>query len=217
MIRAIVEMPKLTTYKYEIDKISNKLVLDRVIDRAVPFNYGFIPKTLSKDGDPLDVFIISGDPIVPLSEVKLELLGVIVCVDNGKEDEKIIAKIANDKYPIDMDDYNKIIFYLENYKPHGQIILKEPHITKCDASLASEYLIKATKRAELNIIVSDFARQFGRVSRIDEETYLQIAEKYEGINDLFTMWKKETLYRERDELVNDIVEMCQEILSHGEV
>jgi hypothetical protein len=71
--------------------------------------------------------------------------------------------------------------------------------------------------AELNIIVSDFARQFGRVSRIDEETYLQIAEKYEGINDLFTMWKKETLYRERDELVNDIVEMCQEILSHGEV
>jgi inorganic pyrophosphatase len=95
MIKAIVEMSKGTRYKYEAR--DGKLVLDRPIQVAISQNYGFIPNTLCEDGDPIDVFIVSTEPLPPLSEVSLELFGVIECLDSGKSDPKLLAFIKNDE------------------------------------------------------------------------------------------------------------------------
>lgn len=117
-LTAIIEIPKGSISKYEHDIINNRLVLDRVLPLAFPcpFSYGYIPSApLSGDGDPLDIFIINAEPLVPLSEVKFRVWGVMVCEDNGVEDNKVIAGIDGDTY-IDYEYFKKIRLYLENYK-----------------------------------------------------------------------------------------------------
>src|SRR5437868_11382710 len=95
-VEAIVEIPKGSFYKYEIDKDDGNLVLDRPMNQSIPYNYGFIPETLCGDGDPLDVFIVSYHPIPPLTKVEVVIVGVLKCIDNGEEDDKIIAMIAGE-------------------------------------------------------------------------------------------------------------------------
>jgi inorganic pyrophosphatase len=113
----IIEIPKWTNNKYELK--NGELILDRVVKLDYPANYGFIPNTLCEDGDPIDIFVISENPIQPLAKVKLELLGVIKVVDKGENDPKIIAKIASDKYSdkFNIDLYtHSIINFLSKYK-----------------------------------------------------------------------------------------------------
>ncbi|MFT4312306.1 MAG: inorganic diphosphatase [Candidatus Woesearchaeota archaeon] len=90
---AIVEIPKHSTKKYELDKETGLLKLDRFMYSAVhyPADYGFIPKTLWYDDDPLDVFILTHSPVVPLCLCKIKILGVIRMVDDSEADDKIIA------------------------------------------------------------------------------------------------------------------------------
>lgn len=111
MERAIVEMPLGTRYKYEVDKRTGLLVLDRPIDCEVPYNYGYIPGTLSEDGDPLDVFILSNEPIPPLTEVKIIPWDVIHCIDKDVNDEKIIGLISGDN----IDDFYMFEVEIERY------------------------------------------------------------------------------------------------------
>lgn len=113
---AVVEIPKNSFYKYEKSKYSNTLTLDRTLAISCPYNYGFIKNSpLSEDGDPLDVFIVSADFIPPLTEVKLQIWGILLCQDNGVEDNKVIATILGDSFR-EFDYFQKIRFYLENYK-----------------------------------------------------------------------------------------------------
>ena len=90
---AVVEISKGSKTKYELDKESGMLILDRILYTSThyPSNYGFIPKTLADDGDPLDVLVLCNEPIVPLCLVPCYPIGVITMVDNDKNDEKIIA------------------------------------------------------------------------------------------------------------------------------
>ena len=71
-MKVVVEIPKGSIYKYEINKDTGKLALDRVISIPYPENYGYFPNTLAQDGDPLDVFLVSDQPIAPLTEVEIE-------------------------------------------------------------------------------------------------------------------------------------------------
>ena len=84
--------------KYELDKETGLLVLDRILYTSThyPANYGFIPRTLADDGDPMDVLVLSSEPLLPMSLVRCYPIGVITMVDNGKRDEKIIAIPFND-------------------------------------------------------------------------------------------------------------------------
>mgnify|MGYP000402403121 CR=1 FL=1 len=108
---AIVEIPKGSSYKYELKH--DVLILDRVLSIPYPENYGYIPNTLWYDGDPLDVFIISNEPIQPKAHLEIELLGIIEMNDNGQSDDKLIAKIkGTDVYSHVGDIYT----FLENYK-----------------------------------------------------------------------------------------------------
>ncbi len=90
---AIVEIEKGSKKKYELDKQTGFIILDRILYTSThyPANYGFIPRTLADDGDPLDVLILCNEPIDPLVEVRCYPIGVITMLDSGKNDEKIIA------------------------------------------------------------------------------------------------------------------------------
>lgn len=90
---AVIEISKGSRMKYELDKDSGLLILDRILYTSThyPANYGFIPKTLADDGDPLDVLILCNEPITPLVLAHCYPIGLINMIDNGKSDEKIIA------------------------------------------------------------------------------------------------------------------------------
>lgn len=90
---AVIEIPKGSKQKYELDKKTGLLILDRILYTSThyPANYGFIPHTLAEDGDPLDVLVLCSESLLPLSLVKVYPIGVITMNDNGKNDEKIIA------------------------------------------------------------------------------------------------------------------------------
>ncbi len=90
---ACIEIPKGSKKKYELDKETGLIILDRVLYTSTqyPANYGFIPKTLSDDGDPLDVLLLCSEDIHPLSLVRCYAIGMVTMVDGGVNDEKIIA------------------------------------------------------------------------------------------------------------------------------
>ena len=90
---AVVEISKGSKQKYEMDKTTGLLRLDRILYTSThyPANYGFIPHTLASDNDPLDVLILCSESLIPMSLVKCYPIGVIVMNDNGACDEKIIA------------------------------------------------------------------------------------------------------------------------------
>lgn len=90
---AVIEIEKGSKKKYELDKETGLLSLDRILYTSThyPANYGFIPRTLSADGDPLDVLVLCSEPIEPMVLVRCYPIGVITMLDNGHNDEKIIA------------------------------------------------------------------------------------------------------------------------------
>lgn len=115
-IKAIVEMPANSTFKYEQDKETGTLKLDRPLNQPVPYNYGFFPGTLEKDGDPLDVFVLTDTPIYPLTAAEVEIVGVIKGEDNGQEDNKILATLVGDYRGFYEMGTSVINRYLETYK-----------------------------------------------------------------------------------------------------
>ena len=98
-VTGVIEIPKGSKGKYELDKESGMLLLDRVLFSAVhyPANYGFIPQTFCEDRDPLDILIISQIDIPSLTLVKAKVIGVMRMVDGGEADDKIIAVAADDQ------------------------------------------------------------------------------------------------------------------------
>ncbi len=90
---AVIEISKGSKQKYELDKKTGLLILDRILYTSThyPANYGFIPQTLASDGDPLDVLVLCSESLLPLSLVNVYPIGVITMEDGGKPDEKIIA------------------------------------------------------------------------------------------------------------------------------
>ena len=95
---AIIEIPYGSSVKYELDKQSGLIKLDRVLYSAVfyPANYGFIPQTLADDDDPLDVLVFCQEAVVPLTIIHARTIGLMTMIDSGKKDHKIIAVATQD-------------------------------------------------------------------------------------------------------------------------
>lgn len=95
---AIIEIGKGSSCKYELDKETGILILDRILYTSThyPANYGFIPRTYADDLDPLDVLVLCSQPLAPLTSVRCYPVGVISMIDNDKSDEKIVAIPFND-------------------------------------------------------------------------------------------------------------------------
>ena len=90
---AVIEIPKGSKNKYELDKETGFIILDRILYTSThyPANYGFIPRTYADDFDPLDVLVLSSEALHPLTLARCYPIGVIKMLDNGRSDEKIIA------------------------------------------------------------------------------------------------------------------------------
>jgi len=95
---AVIEIPMGSSVKYELDKRTGLLKLDRMLYSAVyyPANYGFIPQTLAEDDDPLDILVLCQEPVAPLTLVSARAIGLMTMVDAGKKDHKILAVAVND-------------------------------------------------------------------------------------------------------------------------
>ena len=95
---AVVEIPKGSKKKYELDKETGLILLDRILHTSThyPANYGFIPRTYGDDLDPLDVLVLCSEPLEPLTRVRCYPIGMISMIDSGRNDEKIIAIPVSD-------------------------------------------------------------------------------------------------------------------------
>lgn len=98
IINAIIEIPKGSKAKYELDKKSGLIKMDRILFSSVqyPANYGFIPQTYCGDNDPLDILVLGQVPAVPLCIMRAKPIGVMKMLDQGEADDKIIAVHADD-------------------------------------------------------------------------------------------------------------------------
>jgi len=97
-VAAVIEIPKGSKIKYELDKKSGLIKVDRILFSSVhyPANYGFIPRTYCEDHDPLDILVLGQEPVVPLSIMKAKPIGVMKMLDQGEADDKIVAVHADD-------------------------------------------------------------------------------------------------------------------------
>ncbi|ABS26686.1 inorganic diphosphatase [Anaeromyxobacter sp. Fw109-5] len=137
-IPAIIEIATGSKVKYELDKKSGLLIVDRILFSAVhyPANYGFVPRTYCDDGDPLDVLVLCQEEIVPLAIMRAKIIGVMKMRDDKGEDDKLIAVHADDPTYADYTDVSEIPShklrelkrFFEDYKAleNKKVLVSEP-------------------------------------------------------------------------------------------
>ncbi|MBR9689822.1 MAG: inorganic diphosphatase [Candidatus Altiarchaeota archaeon] len=155
-IHVVIEVPANSSVKYEVEKESGAVFVDRFLFTAMyfPFNYGFIPNTLADDGDPVDVLVVSNQPVHPGSVVRARPIGMLMMEDEAGKDEKVIAVPINklDKSFEAIKDVSdlpeitlaKVKHFFEHYKdlePGKWVKLKDWK----GAAEAKEYLKNAIK------------------------------------------------------------------------
>jgi inorganic pyrophosphatase len=130
---AVIEIPFGSRVKYELDKATGLIRLDRVLYSAVfyPANYGFIPQTLAEDDDPLDVLVLCQEAVVPLTLIQARAIGLMTMIDSGKRDHKIIAVATRDPEfnsymeAAEMPDHRLVMlrrFFLEYKQLEGKAV-----------------------------------------------------------------------------------------------
>lgn len=161
IVNGIIEIPKGSRAKYELDKETGLLKLDRVLFSSVyyPANYGFIPQTYCDDKDPLDILVISQVKIVPLCMVEAKVIGVMRMVDGGEADDKIIAVAQGDPSVSHIEDISQLPEhfisemrnFFEDYKKleHKTVVVEEFQ----DRFLAEQIVTKA---------IQDYKDVFGK-------------------------------------------------------
>lgn len=119
VVTAVIEIPQNSKGKFELDKESGLLKLDRVLFSSVhyPANYGFIPQTYCEDKDPLDILVITSIELPPLCLIEARVIGVMRMVDQGEADDKIIAVANNDMSVSHIEN-------IEDLPPHTTIQMR---------------------------------------------------------------------------------------------
>ena len=127
VVEAVVEIPFRSRNKYEIDKKTGKIRLDRVLYSAMgyPTEYGIIENTLAPDGDPLDILIIGTEPTYPGCIVPCRVVGYLTMIDNGKEDYKLISVVDCDPRYDEVQELKDVSSFTLK-----EIIIKEQHNCK---------------------------------------------------------------------------------------
>lgn len=118
-VKAIIEIPKGSSNKYELDKQTGLLRLDRVLSSAVyyPANYGFVPQTYAEDDDPLDILVFCTEKVPTLCVCEARIVGMMTMIDEGQPDHKLIAVLDHDP---EYAGYTKA----SNFPPHTFRMLK---------------------------------------------------------------------------------------------
>lgn len=124
---AVIEIPKGSKKKYELDKETGYLMLDRILYTSThyPANYGFIPRTYGDDQDPLDVLLLCSEEIEPMTLVPAYPIGVIYMIDNGRNDEKIIAIPKGDPMYNQYNDISELPDHISQEMSHFFTVYKQ--------------------------------------------------------------------------------------------
>lgn len=152
-INAIIEIPKGSRAKYEIDKASGLIKLDRVIYASMyyPLNYGFIPQTLGEDHDPLDIVVLTQVEVVPRCLIPSKVIGVMQMIDRGEADDKIIAVAEQDPSVSHITDVKdlpdhlraELKHFFENYKTlENKKVIVDEFLSKSQATVIIEQSIE---------------------------------------------------------------------------
>jgi inorganic pyrophosphatase len=156
--KSIVEIPKGSNLKFELDKGSGMLKLDRVLSSAVyyPANYGFIPQTLGEDSDPLDVLVYCTEEIPPLTICEARAVGMMTMVDHGDPDHKIVAVLRQDPIYNEFEkasDFPKHIFkmlkqFFQEYKmlEGKEVLVDEVLPAEAADSIIEDALVRYEKQ-----------------------------------------------------------------------
>lgn len=134
VVNAVIEIPKDSKIKYELDKKTGMLKLDRFLYSAVyyPGDYGFIPQTLWDDKDPIDIIIITNRPVYPMTLVKARIIGVLRMIDNGEKDDKLIAVYDDDPRFKEFEDVKDIPKHIIQELKHFFETYKHLQGKKCE-------------------------------------------------------------------------------------
>jgi inorganic pyrophosphatase len=159
VMNVIIEIPKFSKNKYEIDKETGLIALDRVMHTGqdYPFDYGFVPQTLFDDGDALDVVLLTTYPLAPGILVKARPVAIMEMIDGGERDDKVVAVPVDDPRfddITDLDSLNKhfvkeMTHFFETYKKlqkkevqvgawHGAAEAKAAFVKSCELYQASK-------------------------------------------------------------------------------
>lgn len=146
-IKVLIEVPKNSKVKYEMDKDSNTMKADRIVAFPYPENYGYVPDTLADDGDPLDIFVISEHEMAPGTTMEVIIVGMVEMLDNKEKDHKLVAVfLGEDELPHTELRIKAIRNFLTIYKPNVQLGLT---VDEIEAGKYFEYCkdkYAATKR-----------------------------------------------------------------------
>jgi len=167
-VRSVVEIPRGSSVKYELDKHSGRLRLDRILRSAVyyPANYGFIPQSFAEDDDPLDILVLCAESVTPLCLVDAQVIGVMTMIDEGKPDHKIIGTVLGDA------EY-------ETFKAPSDL---PPHVFKVVRRFFEDYKTLENKRVEVDevqppdaahAVIEDALSRYERLRRSGELTGLK--------------------------------------------
>lgn len=158
---AVIEITKGSKKKYELDKETGLLMLDRILYTSThyPANYGFIPRTYGDDGDPLDVVVICSEKIDPMTLVRCYPIGVITMKDSGKLDEKIISIPFNDPNYNSYKDISELPAHVFDEMTHFFSVYKnlEEKETVVDEVRNREAAIEIIKKC-INSYITEFCR-----------------------------------------------------------
>ena len=155
---AVIEIPKGSRQKYEVDKASGQIMLDRVIaGRGYPLKYGLFAKTLGGDGDPLDVMVLGGNRVKPGAQSQVRVIGMMEMIDAGEVDHKVLAVDMSSKKFASVRDIDTlpagvqadVRHFFENYKKPQGIVVK-----------VGRFLGKAAADSELNAGRVAYAKKF---------------------------------------------------------
>lgn len=158
---AVIEIEKGSKNKYELDKETGHIILDRILYTSThyPANYGLIPRTLADDGDPLDVLVLCSEVISPQSLVRCYPIGMITMQDQGKMDEKIIAIPFNDPNYNDYTSIDELPSHVISEMRHFFSVYKnlENKDTVVDDEQGAE-IARETIQKALDLYIEEFCR-----------------------------------------------------------
>ena len=148
---AVVEIPKGSKKKYELDKETGLIILDRILYTSThyPENYGFIPRTFAEDNDPLDVLILCDETFDPLTLVRCKPIGMLNMIDNNLPDQKIIAVCIDDPFYAKIEDISELPKHVMDEIKHFFSVYKtlEGKETAVDVVTGREEAIKTIEES----------------------------------------------------------------------
>jgi inorganic pyrophosphatase len=165
VVNSIIEIPKGSKAKYELDKKTGLLRLDRVLYSLFyyPANYGFIPRTFGEDQDPLDILVLSQIDIQPLCIVPAKVIGVMRMIDNSEADDKILAVAANDMSINHVGDISQLH---EHFYAELRHFFEEYKTLENKTVLVEDFQDVTTAKQIIETAIEDYNKKFGGSNEI---------------------------------------------------